>query len=91
MRLSQLLGKRIINIYDGEILGLVGDSDLLIDSATGAIQGLVIPWRGAPGSSFSDKMRLAADKHLLQIPWDKVCKVGAEVIVVDVDPALTLA
>ena len=24
MRLSQLLGKRIINIFDGEIMGLVG-------------------------------------------------------------------
>ena len=33
MRLSQLLGKRIINIYDGEIMGLVGDSDLEIGRA----------------------------------------------------------
>ena len=31
MRLSQLLGKRIINIYDGEIMGLVGDSDLVVN------------------------------------------------------------
>ncbi len=34
MRLSQLLGKRIINIYDGEIMGLVGDSDLVVNPET---------------------------------------------------------
>lgn len=87
MRLSQLLGKRIINIFDGDILGLVGDSDLLVDPETGAIQGFVIPWRGAAGGGFPEKMRLAGERRLLQIPWDKVCKVGSEVIVVDIDPS----
>lgn len=81
MRLSQLLGKRIINIFDGEILGLVGDADLLVDEDTGAISGLVIPRRGAP---LGEKMR-AADRRLINIGWDKVCKVGTEVIVVDIE------
>lgn len=91
MRLSQLLGKRIINIFDGGILGLVGDADLLVNTETGAIQGMVIPWRGAPAGGIADKMRFAGEKNLLQIPWDKVCKVGSEVIVVDIDPEEPLA
>ena len=47
MRLSQLLGKRIINIYDGEIMGLVGDSDLVVNPETGAIEGIILPFRPA--------------------------------------------
>lgn len=82
MRLSQLLGKRIINIYDGEILGLVGDADLLVEETTGEIKALVVPWRG----QIEGRGR-RGDKRLLHIGWDKVCKVGAEVIVVDVNPA----
>lgn len=82
MRLSQLLSKRIINIFDGEILGLVGDADLLVDEESGTISGLVIPRRGAP---LGEKMR-AGERRLLEISWDKVCKVGTEVVVVDINP-----
>ncbi|MBQ2887920.1 MAG: YlmC/YmxH family sporulation protein [Firmicutes bacterium] len=84
MRLSQLLGKRIINIFDGEILGLVGDADLVVNPDTGLIEALIIPSRGERLAG--EKKRFGAEPHLLQIPWEKVCKVGSEVIVVDVDP-----
>ena len=43
MRLSELAGKRIINLYDGEIIGTAGDSDLLIDSVSGLITEIIIP------------------------------------------------
>lgn len=82
MRLSQLLGKRIINIFDGEILGLVGDADLLVDETSGEIKGLLIPWRA---SGFNERRR-ATERRVLNIGWDKVCKVGTEVIVIDIDP-----
>ncbi len=88
MRLSNLLSKRIINIFDGEILGLVGDADLLIDPQTGDISAMIIPWRGGAAMAYADKRRLPADRHLLRIPWEKVCKVGSEVIVVDINPEL---
>ena len=84
MRLSQLLGKRIINIFDGEILGLVGDADLVVDPADGTIEEIVIPRRAE--QPFSERRRFIGDRRLLPIPWDKVCKVGSEVIVVDIDP-----
>jgi YlmC/YmxH family sporulation protein len=83
MRLSQLLGKRIINIYDGEIMGLVGDSDLVVNPETGAIESIIMPCRSE--RNFSEKMWLRGDKRVLNIPWEKVCKIGTEVIVVDID------
>lgn len=86
MRLSQLLGKRIINIFDGEIMGLVGDSDLVVNPETGVIESIVLPYR----ADYADKSLFAGisgsrQKHILNIPWEKVCKIGSEVIVVDID------
>lgn len=85
MRLSQLLNKRIINIYDGEILGLVGDADLLVDEDSGEIRALVVPWRGG-WAALNERGRRSAERRVLQIGWDCVCKVGSEVIVVDYNP-----
>ena len=42
MRLSEFADKRIINLYDGEIMGSAGDSDLLIDPADGRIVEIVL-------------------------------------------------
>lgn len=79
MRLSELVGKEIINLYDGTKLGAVAGSDLLIDEQTGAINALVVPGRG-----FS----LLQDRQQLVIPWEAIKKIGLEVIVVEVDYAL---
>lgn len=79
MRLSEFADKKIINIYDGDILGAAGDSDLLIESENGRIVELVLPpSRGFAGFSTANKRQIA-------IPWQAVRKVGAEVIVVDID------
>lgn len=92
MRLSQLLGKRIINIFDGEIMGLVGDSDLVVNPETGAIEGIILPYRSTHtynsyrGERGADKLLSGrGDRQILNIPWEKVCKIGSEVIVVDID------
>ncbi len=74
MRLSELMGKKIINIADGDILGTVGDSDLVIDPANGVIKAIVLPHR---------KDNRLLEKRVLNIPWSEVCKIGPEVIVVD--------
>ena len=73
MRLSELADKKIINLYDGEIVGSAGDSDLLIDSASGLITEILIP----PGRGGG------ASRRPLRIPWSAVRKIGPEVIVVD--------
>ncbi len=76
MRLSELAGKRIINLYDGEVLGSAGDSDLLIEADSGRIVQLWIPQgKNAPFGS----------KNGLAIAWSAVRKIGPELIVVEVE------
>ena len=77
MSLSRLMGKKIINIFDGDILGTVGDSDLVIDCETGEIRSLILPHK-------KDRGMGRRDLTPLTIPWDSVCKIGTEVIVVDI-------
>ena len=72
MRLSELADKRIINLYDGEILGHAGDSDLLVDESTGRIVEILLPI-----------VRNAEKRRPLSIPWSAVRKIGTEVIVVE--------
>lgn len=74
MRLSEFAEKRIINVFDGELLGAIGDSDLLIDPDSGRIIEILVP-----------PPRRGGGKRSVSIPWSAVKKVGAEVVVVDVD------
>ncbi|HHV72386.1 MAG TPA: YlmC/YmxH family sporulation protein [Clostridia bacterium] len=78
MRLGDLAGKEIINICDGERLGIVGNSDLVIDENTGKIEAILVPQdRGFWGFSEAKKM--------LTIPWHAIKKIGAEILVVDLE------
>mgnify|MGYP001014082511 CR=1 FL=1 len=83
MRLSELVGKEIINIFDGVRLGTIGDSDLVIDSENGEVASIVLPQR----SSF---INLWLDKQEIVIPWSSVKKIGSEVIIVDLDETYSL-
>ncbi len=79
MHLSDFADKKIINLYDGEILGVAGESDLLIDPENGRILEITVPpQRGFAAMSGSSRRQIS-------IPWPAVKKIGAEVIVVDVD------
>lgn len=78
MRLSELVGKQIINLYDGGILGTVGESDLVVDLESGQIQSLILPGR-------SNLVSFWGDQQQMIIPWDAVKKIGTEVIIVDLD------
>lgn len=79
MRMSEFADKKIINIYDGDIMGTAGDCDLMIDPESGRILELVLPLNRGFGI-FSGK-----ERRQYSIPWTSVKKVGAEVVVVDVD------
>lgn len=79
MRLSEFVGKKIINLSDGDILGTVGDSDLLIDAEDGTIQSLIIPYRG------SNKLMMRGEKKEIAIPWESIRKIGSEVLVVEIN------
>ncbi len=78
MRLSEFAEKKIINLYDGDILGNAGDSDLLIEPESGRIVEIILP---PPRSFFGG----ASQRRQISIPWTAVKKVGAEVVVVDIE------
>lgn len=77
LRLSEFAEKRIINIFNGEIIGSAGDSDLLINPVDGQIIELII----------QEPTRLInrGEKRSVSIPWEAVKKIGPEIIVVDID------
>jgi len=80
--LGEFVGKRIVNIYDGGMLGMVGDSDLLVDPDSGGIGAIILPARnGGLGG-------LREPRRAVSIPWESVKKIGLEVIVVDVEESL---
>ncbi len=80
MKLSDLLGKEIINIYDGARLGTIGDSDLMIDGDSGYVDSILLP-------NPNGFLRVFGDRSILTIPWDAIKKIGDQVIIVELDRA----
>ncbi|MFZ5898035.1 MAG: YlmC/YmxH family sporulation protein [Bacillota bacterium] len=78
MRLSELFGKEIVNLYNGCRLGVIGETDLIIDSHTGRIQSLVLPRK-------PNLLNIWFEGKRLVVPWEAVRKIGNDVIVVDLD------
>jgi YlmC/YmxH family sporulation protein len=75
VRFNQLAGKEIINLRDGLRMGRLGEATLVIDEATGRIDSMAVPlraprWRTGPDTA---------------IPWTSVCRVGPDVLIVDLD------
>ncbi|HHW40399.1 MAG TPA: YlmC/YmxH family sporulation protein [Syntrophomonadaceae bacterium] len=78
MRLGELVGKEIINIFDGMRLGTIANSDLVIDPETGEIVSIILPQR-------SNFLNFWMDRREVVVPWETVKKIGNEVIIVDLD------
>lgn len=78
VRINELIGKEMVNIYDGMRMGTVGESDMLVDEETGQIVSIILPNR-------SNALTFWADRQKMVIPWEAVKKIGREVIVVDID------
>ncbi|HBQ28341.1 YlmC/YmxH family sporulation protein [Peptococcaceae bacterium SCADC1_2_3] len=76
MRLSELVGKEIVNISNGARLGVVGESDLVFDENTGQVCSIILPRR-------SSLISFWAGKQHLVIPWEAIKKIGREVIIVE--------
>ncbi len=83
MRMCELVGKEIVNICNGSRLGVVGDSDMAINIDSGEIQSIILPRK-------SNFINLWVDRQHLVIPWEAVRKVGAEVIIVELDQSSPL-
>ena len=71
-----LCAKDVVNIVDGQRLGTV--SDIAFHMGDGKILSLTVPsagkWLGLFGSG-----------HSYVIPWSAVCKIGSDVILVQLD------
>ncbi len=78
MRLNDLVGKEMVNIYDGMRMGTVGESDMVVDHETGQIVSIILPNKGNALNFWTERQKLV-------IPWEAVKKIGREVIVVEID------
>jgi len=76
MRFSEFSGKEIIDLNNGERIGVVGQTDLLIDPNTGEIDALVLP----KGKMF--RLSKKNNDEVL-IPWKAIRKIGPEMIIVE--------
>ncbi len=75
MRFSKLREKEVVNVVDGTSLGYI--CDLVIEEQTGRITALVLPEGGSFRFMFRQKEYI--------IPWKNICKIGGDVILVEVD------
>jgi len=78
MKLSDLGGKEIVNLNDGGRLGIIADSDLVIDEKTGKIMALLVPDRRG-------QFRIFSDKSEVEIPWSAIRKIGNDMVIIELD------
>ncbi|WP_053957383.1 YlmC/YmxH family sporulation protein [Inediibacterium massiliense] len=78
MRLSKLGGKEIVNLNDGGRLGILAESDLLIDERNGKIKAVLVP-------DFKNQFSIFHDKNFLEIPWDCVRKIGSDMVIIEME------
>ncbi len=75
MRYKDISGKEIISINSGERLGVLGQTDLQINTKTGKIDSFIIPtykWFG-----------LKKEETESIITWDMIKKIGHDIILIE--------
>lgn len=78
MLLSDISNKEIINLHNGQRLGVLGDCDLVIEPASGRIVNLIVPERsGWLGVNLSGRQTV--------VPWSSVRKVGEDMILINLN------
>lgn len=77
-RTSDIRQKEVVNIVNGKRMGTVIDIEF---SSDGRIIAISVPGR------FSPINFLKSGSRGLRIPWDKIKKIGLDVIMVELDEA----
>lgn len=77
MSLSELRAKDVVNTLDGKRLGKV--MDLEFDPCTGRVEAIVVP------GEFKVSHALRGEKCGVVIPWQRICKIGENVILVQLE------
>ncbi len=75
LRISDMRLRDVVNVSDGRRLGFLKDID--IDLEMGRIRALILPGQGRFLSWFGSR------SDDIVIPWDKIKKIGVDVILVD--------
>jgi len=76
VKVSDLRAREVINVADGRRLGLIKDID--IDLEEGRITAIILPGGSSRIFGFFGK------EEEIIVPWDKIVKIGADVILVEV-------
>ncbi len=75
MRFSEFNGKEIIDLDNGERIGIIGHTDLVINPETGEIDSIILPKTAL--------FRLGKNKEEIYISWKAIRKIGPEMIIVE--------
>ena len=75
-RSAEFRQKEVINVNDGRRLGFVGDVEINFEE--GRLEAIVIP---TSGKLFG----IIGKENDIVIPWEKIKKIGEDIILVDVD------
>ncbi|NLJ99336.1 MAG: YlmC/YmxH family sporulation protein [Tissierellia bacterium] len=77
MMLNDLGGKELVNLNNGERLGIIADCDIIVDIKTGKLLTLLVPERRLQFSIFGQS------EHK-EIPWDSIRKIGNDMVIVEI-------
>ncbi len=75
-----LRAKEVVNICDGKLLGNI--IDIAFDSCSARITGIVVPGEKTFFSLFKNNCDI-------YIPFNRICKIGKDVILVELNPVNT--
>ncbi|MBO4925687.1 MAG: YlmC/YmxH family sporulation protein [Clostridia bacterium] len=78
MSLSELRTKDVVNTLDGKRLGKV--MDIEFDPRDGRVEAIVVPGEFRVGSL------IRGEKCGIVIPWQHICRIGENVILVELEP-----
>lgn len=76
MMLTELGGKEIVNLNNGERLGIIADSDIVVDEKTGEIITLLIPERKL-------QFKIFGGNYDMEIPWETIRKIGNDMVIIE--------
>ena len=78
MSLAELRTKDVVNTLDGKRLGKV--MDIEFDPRDGRVEAIVVPGEFRVGSL------IRGEKCGIVIPWQHICRIGENVILVELEP-----
>ena len=81
VRIYDMKQKEVINIKDGSRYGFICDVE--IDEKCGTIACIIVP---GPGKVFG----MFGHDQEYKIPWENICQIGDDLILVDVDTSRVL-